>query len=94
MTKYEPLSDLATVKELIAYNLSRNTDMRKQKPVFIDGERYASLFDAGINSGISYVAISQGMTRTSGAPTYIKGRLVVLESWIHRHPEYIAGVAQ
>lgn len=94
MTKYEPLSDLSTVKELIMYNLSRNAEPRKQKPVFIDGTRFESLFDAGINSGISYVAISQGMTKTGGAPSYIKGRLVVLESWVQRHPEYIAGVAR
>jgi hypothetical protein len=86
--RYEQKRDLAKIKHLILGQLPLAYEQKKQKPLYINGHRYDCLFDAGINSGVSYVSLSKAMTKTGGAPRFVKGRFVVMESWAVAHKEY------
>lgn len=68
---------------------ARQKDHRHWKPVYVDGIRYRSYFEAGIDSGVSYVSISTRLKESGGAPVVIGYSVVVSESWILRHPEYL-----
>ncbi|MCR5614193.1 MAG: hypothetical protein K6G21_10990 [Treponema sp.] len=59
--------------------------------VFIDGEYYASLFKAGIDSGVSFQWLSTKLHNSRGAPVYLKilKTTIVSERWIRQHPEYL-----
>jgi hypothetical protein len=60
-------------------------------PVFIAGIKYHSLFEAGIESGISSVGLWKALKKTSGGPVVIKKSFVVLESWVYARIEEIRG---
>lgn len=62
---------------------------RKFKAVYVDGIRYRSYFEAGIDSGVSYVSISTKMKQSGGAPVIVGYSVVVAEEWIFKHPEYL-----
>lgn len=62
---------------------------KKYKAVYVDAIRYRSFFEAGIDSGVSYVSISTRMKASGGAPTIIGYSVVVTEDWILKHPEYL-----
>ena len=59
--------------------------------VFIDGEYYASLFEAGIDSDVSFQWRSKNLHNSRGAPVYLKRlkKTIVAEKWIRQHPEYL-----
>jgi hypothetical protein len=59
------------------------------KAVYVNGMRYRSYFEAGIDSGVSYVSISTRLKESSGAPVVIGYSVVVAEEWILKHPEYL-----
>ncbi len=59
------------------------------KAVYVNGTRYRSYFEAGIDSGVSYVSISTRLKESGGAPVVIGYSVVVAEEWIFQHPEYL-----
>ena len=61
----------------------------RNKAVYVDGIRYRSFFEAGIDSGISYVSISTRMKQSNGAPVIVGYSVVIAESWLLKHPEYL-----
>jgi hypothetical protein len=60
-------------------------------PVFIAGIKYPSLFEAGIESGISSVCLWKALKRTGGGPVVVKKTFVVLENWVYTRIEKIGG---
>jgi hypothetical protein len=60
-------------------------------PVFIAGIKYPSLFEAGIESGISSVGLWKALKRTGGGPAVVKKTFIVLESWVYTRIEEIRG---
>ncbi len=83
-----------TVQQGIAKQLVRrkNNGSKKDRytcPVYVDGIRYRSLFEAGIESDVSYVSMSLKLKESKGAPVTIGYSVVVSESWILSHPEYL-----
>ena len=88
MRRYDQKRDIAKIRHLILVQLPQVYESKKQKPLYINGKRYDCLFDAGINSGVSYVSLSKAMTKTGGAPRFVKGCFVVMESWAVSHREY------
>ncbi len=86
--------DEVKIKEKIKEDYINGTP-RKQKsiykgmPVYVDGNRYESMFSAATNAGISHVHFWKRMKILTGAPCIIKKHHVVLETWISKHPEYL-----
>ena len=76
------------VKEKIWETLiNRDYDPKNKMAVFIDGELFESLFQAGIDSDISFTWLSLKLKRSHGKPIIIKGKIVVTEKWVRGHPE-------
>ncbi len=67
--------------------ITSDYDPKNKKAIFIDGDYYRSLFQAGIDSDISFTYLSLSLKRSHGNPIQIKGKLVVTEKWIRMHPE-------
>lgn len=73
------------------WNFNKTKKIHNRIGVFIDGEYYESLFQAGIDSPISYQWINKIIHRSNGAPVELKnaGVTIVTEKWIRQHPEYL-----
>lgn len=67
--------------------ISRDYDPKNKMSVFIDGVYYESLFQAGIDSDISFTWLSLRLKRSRGQPVIIKEKIVVTEKWVRGHPE-------
>lgn len=59
------------------------------KQVYIDGKRFRSLFQASVDTGLTYWLISQKLAASGGAPCYIKKHEIVLEKWLLDNPSKI-----
>ena len=57
-------------------------------PVWVDGHRYASLFEAAIDNEFSYHMLHQKIKQNSGVPIKYSGHTIILDSWLKEHPEY------
>lgn len=57
------------------------------RPVYVDGTRYDSLFQAAIDFEFSYYQFYTKVMNYDG-PVIYSGHTVVLESWVKQHPEY------
>lgn len=66
-----------------------NNTPKNKIGLFIDGLYYTSLFQAGIDSEISYTWLCLKLKKTGGAPTVIKDKTVVTANWIRSNPEYL-----
>ena len=51
-------------------------------PVYAGGIRYRSIFEASIETGISYPGIFMRLKASGGAPVLIRGLAVVEEAWV------------
>lgn len=56
-------------------------------PVYVDGIRYASMFQASIDSGISYKTLYFKIRDNNGKPVVVKGLTLCDEEWIKQNPE-------
>lgn len=59
------------------------------KQLYIDGRRYRSLFEASIDTGLTYWYLSAKLTESNGAPCFIKKHEIVLESWILQNLDWL-----
>jgi len=85
---YNPLQ-LKIWRQISSRAVRESRKNRKFKAVYVDGVRYRSFFEAGIDSGISYVSISTKMKKSGGAPVIVGYSVIVAEEWIFKHPEYL-----
>lgn len=76
-------------RQLTSPTAKKDRLCKKYKAVYVDSIRYKSFFEAGIDSGVSYVSISTRMKASGGAPCIIGYSVVVAEEWILKHPEYL-----
>ncbi len=67
--------------------INKEYEPKNKMAIFIDGEFFASLFQAGIDSDISFTWLSLQLKKSHGSPVVIKGKLVVTEKWVRGHPE-------
>jgi hypothetical protein len=51
-------------------------------PVYAGGIKYQSIFEASIETGISYPGIFKRLKASGGAPVLIRGLAVVEASWV------------
>jgi hypothetical protein len=51
-------------------------------PVYAGGIRYQSIFEASIETGISYPGIFKRLKASGGAPVLIRGLAVVEAAWV------------
>ncbi|GHV90412.1 hypothetical protein AGMMS50268_09150 [Spirochaetia bacterium] len=51
-------------------------------PVYAGGIKYRSIFEASIETGISYPGIFKRLKASQGAPVLIRGLAVVEEAWV------------
>jgi len=51
-------------------------------PIFVAGIKYASIYEASIELGTSYVATHKAIKKSGYEPCKIKKNIVVLESWV------------
>lgn len=56
-------------------------------PVYVDGVRYASMFQASIDSGISYKTLYFKIRDNNGKPVIVKGLTLCDEEWVKQNPE-------
>lgn len=56
-------------------------------PVYIDGIRYVSMFQASIDTGISYKHLYYRIRDNDGKPISVKGMTVCDEEWVKQNPE-------
>lgn len=56
-------------------------------PVYVDGIRYASMFQASIDSGISYKTLYFKIRDNNGKPVIVKGLTLCDEEWVKQNPE-------
>lgn len=59
------------------------------KQLYIDGRRYRSIFEASIDTGLTYWYLSAKLTESKGAPCFIKKHEIVLESWIMQNLDWL-----
>lgn len=55
-------------------------------PVYVDGIRYVSMFQASIDTNISYKALYYKIKGNGGRPVNIKGMTVCDEEWVKQNP--------
>lgn len=67
--------------------ISRDYNPKNRMAIFVNGDYYESLFQAGIDSDISFTWLSLKLKHSHGQPVIIKEKLVVTEKWIRGHPE-------
>lgn len=58
-------------------------------PVYVDGIRYASMFQASIDSGISYKTLYFRIRDNDGRPVVVKGMTLCSEEWVKQHPREV-----
>lgn len=56
-------------------------------PVYIDGIRYVSMFQASIDTGISYKYLYYKIRDNDGGPVVVKGMTLCDEEWTKQNPE-------
>lgn len=56
-------------------------------PVYVDGVRYVSMFQASIDSGISYKTLYFKIRDNEGKPVVVKGLTLCDEEWVKQNPE-------
>ncbi len=56
-------------------------------PVYVDGIRYASMFQASIDSGISYKTLYFKIRDNDGRPVVVKGLTLCAEEWVKQNPK-------
>ena len=76
-------------KQLVKAQGAGRKKLSRKNAVYIDGIRYRSYFEAGIDSGVSYVSISTRLKESGGSPVVIGYSVAVTENWIFQHPEYL-----
>lgn len=55
-------------------------------PVYVDGIRYKSMFQASIDTGISYKYLYYKIRDNEGRPVVVKGMTLCDEEWIKQNP--------
>lgn len=71
-------------KKVLNPKSHRNTYCR---PVYVDGIYFCSLCQAAIDFEFSYRQFYAKVMENTG-PVIYSGHMVVLESWVKKHPEY------
>lgn len=72
--------------------VARDEGCSNAMPVYVNGIRYRSIFEAGIDSELSFPTISIRLKHSNGAPCISKrGIQIVSEQWLENHPEYLLG---
>lgn len=56
-------------------------------PVYVDGIRYASMFQASIDTGISYKTLYFRIRDNEGRPVVVKGMTLCDEEWTKQNPK-------
>lgn len=56
-------------------------------PVYVDGIRYASMYQASIDSEISYKTLYFKIRDNNGKPVIVKGLTLYAEEWVKQNPE-------
>lgn len=50
--------------------------------IYIDGHRYRSIFEAAVDTGLTYWLIAAKLKQSSGGPCFIKKHEIISESWL------------
>lgn len=58
------------------------------KPIYVDGHRYKSIFQASIDAEITFCWLAKKLAKNNGAPIKINNHHIVAESWLKKHPDY------
>lgn len=56
-------------------------------PVYVDGIRYVSMFQASIDTGISYKTLYFRIRDNEGRPVVVKGMTLCDEEWTKQNPK-------